>query len=244
MADTTRKILVPNDQLPPVNADFNSYFLRYRIVSEDRNLSSEWSAIYEIPSNRQYVATGDGSIIYSTETKQISASWPLEDGISEYDVWYKWKPPYTPQVLVPNPNILAVSNAVLDSQTGLITYTTNTRLGYGPSHPYNVGDIVSIDQCGTSQFNLTDYVIVEVPDRTTFVIKNKNYIGQTYTFTTAGEVRKEFWEYFGRISGNVVNFYQKVGIDTRFSVRVYIPHYPINHDDDYLIFAYLDKVTV
>lgn len=244
MADTTRKIVIPNDQLPAVNADFNSYFLRYRIVSEDRNLTSEWSSIYEVPSNRQYVATGDGSIVYSTETKQISASWPLQSGISEYDVWIRWEAPFNPSVILPNPNIFAISNAVLNSETGFITYTTDERLGYGPSHSYNVGDIVSIYNCDVSEFNLTDYVIIEVPNRTSFVIKNKSYIGQSYTFTgTAGDVRKENWVYTGRVNGNVVNFYQKFGTDTRFSTRVYIPHYPISHNDDYLIFAYLAKVT-
>jgi hypothetical protein len=241
MADTTRKLSIPSANLPPVNQDFDSYFLRYRIVSEDRNLFSEWSPIYQVSSNKDYAASGDGSIVYSPETKQLTASWPLESNISDYDVWYKWSS-FTPAVLPTNTR--EISAASLNTITGKILYTTNTYGGYGPSHTYNVGDIVTIYACGNNTFNLRDYIIEEVPNRTSFVITNKSYIGIPPTsFTTPGLVYKEAWNYVGRVSGNSVDFYQKFPSDVRFSIRVYIPHYPISHNNDYLTFAYLDKTT-
>ncbi|NCU53008.1 MAG: hypothetical protein EBX74_01700 [Candidatus Fonsibacter lacus] len=241
MADTTRRIVVPKERLPSVNSQFNSYFLRYRIVSEDKNLFSEWSSIHEIPTSKIYSANGQGSILYNTETQQITASWPLQNEISEYDVWYKWSA-FSPAFLPTNTR--TISNAVLNSTTGKITYTTSTYPGYGgPTHTYNVGDIVTVNGCGTSQFNLRDYIIEEVPNRTSFVISNKSYIGQSYAFTTSGYVYQEVWEYAGRIAGNTINFYQKLPADVSFSIRVYTPHYPISHNNNYLIFAYLDKTT-
>lgn len=240
MADTTRKILISKDNLPPVNEDFNSYFLRYRIVSEDQNLTSEWSSIYQIETNKIYDAGGEGSIIYSPETKQLTASWPLESNISEYDVWYKWSA-FSPAFLPTNTR--EISGATLNGTTGQILYTTSTYGGYGPTHTYNVGDIVTIYACGPNEFNLRDYIIEQVPNRTSFIITNKDYIGQSYTFATSGLVYKESWNYAGRINGNSIDFYQKFPSDVNFSVRVYVPHYPISHNNDYLIFAYLDKTT-
>lgn len=41
----TKKVTVLRKDLPPVNKD-NKYFIRYRIVSDDKNRSSHWSPIY------------------------------------------------------------------------------------------------------------------------------------------------------------------------------------------------------
>lgn len=241
MADTARKIVVPKEQLPPVNAEFNAYFLRYRIVSEDKNLSSEWSAIHEVSTDKIYSASGQGNISYSPETQQITASWPLQEGIADYDVWYKWSA-ISPAVLPTNTR--AITAASLNNTTGEILYTTGSYGGSVATHLFNVGDIVTINGCVPTQYNLRDYVVTSVPNRTSFTIKNKAYIGQTIgSITSPGYAYLETWKYEGRIAGNTVNFYQNLPTDVRFSIRVYTPHYPISHNENYLIFAYLDKVT-
>lgn len=44
-----KKIKILNKDLPPINTS-NQHVLRYRIISDDRNRSSEWSSIYYVDS--------------------------------------------------------------------------------------------------------------------------------------------------------------------------------------------------
>jgi hypothetical protein len=49
MADIDiKKVIIPKDSLPSINADEGKYVVRYRIVSEDRNRISHWSPQYFI----------------------------------------------------------------------------------------------------------------------------------------------------------------------------------------------------
>lgn len=420
MADTTRKITIPKKNLPAVNQDFNAYFMRYRIVSQDKNLTSEWSAIHEIPKNITYVATDSGNLTYNSQTTQVTATWLLQDDIFEYDIWLKWSR-NEPLVILPifdqrsilNAQLLDINPSTGLSTTGRIKYTTTWEdFGlYGPTHPYKVGDIVTVKGDGSNAWiSAEDYIVEEVPDNYNFIITNKNYIGSSYTYnprayeiinksltnnvatlTTStnhnfvigdvvkilgtdpaeypivtprildgiytitattpttfsyviktssiiekrlfnntatlktssshnlntgdvvvisgvdatfngtytvssvtssnffsyekissnvpttvvnpvgsvvsnkanilptqlnptamavknsdssfiGKVTEENWIYVGRVSGNSISFYAKeYPLAINFSIRVYVPHYPITHNNDYLIFAYLDR---
>ena len=44
-----KKLIIPKNQLPPVNDD-NEYVLRYRIISDDKNRSSHYSPIFSVPA--------------------------------------------------------------------------------------------------------------------------------------------------------------------------------------------------
>lgn len=319
MTDTSRKLIIPKDKLPSVNSNFNSYFLRYRVVSEDKNLFSEWSPIHEIPTNRIYSSGGSGNVDYSPSTKQITVTWPLQSNIFEYDVWYKWED-ITPQ-FVNYQYRNSISNAILNSLNGQIKYTTSfitkntytinsisadgtfvtysttsstaplvigdkitianaltagyngiftihsittnsikvvnntvgtssaatANLNTDDTHSYNVGDIITVKGCTPTGFNVKDFIIEQIPDRKNFIITNRNLINQNITFVKSNpsteEVYKENWVYAGRVNGNTITFYQQFPTQTVFSVRVYVPHYPIIHDSNYLIFAYLDRIT-
>jgi hypothetical protein len=43
------KVTITKDKLPPINGESESYFTRFRIISDDRNNKSYWSPIYQIP---------------------------------------------------------------------------------------------------------------------------------------------------------------------------------------------------
>ena len=46
MADTLKKVSVPNSILSELDWESGGYLIRYRIVSESRNLRSHWSPVY------------------------------------------------------------------------------------------------------------------------------------------------------------------------------------------------------
>lgn len=43
------KVTINKDDLPPINGESESYFTRFRIITDDRNNKSYWSPIYQIP---------------------------------------------------------------------------------------------------------------------------------------------------------------------------------------------------
>lgn len=58
-----RKVRIQRDDLPSV-APGGSYYVRFRIVSDDNNMKSHWSWVYEVvvPDGKQNVLDG-GEII-------------------------------------------------------------------------------------------------------------------------------------------------------------------------------------
>lgn len=90
-----KKAIVAGSSLPPVKFPEEGYFVRYRIVSEDKNRSSHWSPKYFIPRKPF------SSIIASLNLDQSSsnpADWTFtsiwtpnpEDQISSFDIYVNW----------------------------------------------------------------------------------------------------------------------------------------------------------
>jgi hypothetical protein len=238
MSSTSNKIVIPGSRFPPVDQEFDAYFLRYRIVSEDKNSFSAWSPICEIPTyavaNNEYFATGDGKLSYIYNSKQISASWPLIQNVAEYDVWYKWKLE-TPEYV--SSTWKELSRAEIDATNGNVMFTTVN------AHNFNVGDIITTTGMNV-WYNLEDNIIISIPEDNKFIINIPMYNGSTLVpYVGSGYAYVENWIYKGRVSGNKLDFYQGEYTyfdEQTFSIRVYVPHNPISHNDDYLIFARLN----
>lgn len=49
MADVVKKVIVPPSLLEELDWEANGYLVRYRIKSENKNLSSHWSPVYIVP---------------------------------------------------------------------------------------------------------------------------------------------------------------------------------------------------
>jgi hypothetical protein len=240
---TSNKIIIPSSALPAVNEKLDSYYVRYRITSEDKNSFSAWSPIMQVPTyaveNEDYSATGQGQIEYITNSKQVTASWPLTQNVFEYDVWFKWQlssqPSYIPSWWK------ELSQVSLNPINGDVTYTTVNP------HGYALRDIVTISNTDVVYYNLEDELITSIPTPNTFVINVPGYIGYTTPpYIGSGYAKQQTWTYKGRISGNKVDFYQSLNgfsSEQLFSIRVYVPHSPITHNTDYLIFARLNYPT-
>lgn len=84
-----KKIILLNSELPPINAQSDSYALRYRIVSEDKNRFSSWSPIFNLPFTFQNLPSAS-AITSSINNGILSFTWPKYSDSCEYDIWAKW----------------------------------------------------------------------------------------------------------------------------------------------------------
>lgn len=89
------QLTILSKNLPPVNALEKAYFVRYRIISEDRNRFSYWSPIYKIPFNAKFSvlsasATYSNNLITATWSKTVSSTYNASYEPSGFDVWIKW----------------------------------------------------------------------------------------------------------------------------------------------------------
>jgi hypothetical protein len=96
MADANiKKAKVFQNNLPTIRSSDESYDVRYRIISEDKNRQSHWSPIFNVQPDYTYVS-GNISISSSTLTTVAWDSVTLTiDNVAirqaqEYDIWVKW----------------------------------------------------------------------------------------------------------------------------------------------------------
>ena len=91
-----KKIKIPKENLPAINSEIEGYSVRYRIVSDDKNRTSQWSPVVTIQPEYNYVS---GSISFNKNGSIAQQAWDavsiLKDGneirqAHEYDIWIKW----------------------------------------------------------------------------------------------------------------------------------------------------------
>jgi len=97
MADSRiKKVVIENADLPPVDSN-GEYFLRYRIISEDRNRTSHWSPVYNVDAN--YELEPIGPLLVEKNASHVLLIWNpaniKKDGnlirkAKEYDIWLRW----------------------------------------------------------------------------------------------------------------------------------------------------------
>jgi hypothetical protein len=84
MADTgIKKVIIKKASLPPLDHDKVGYVFRYRIVSEDKNRTSQWSPINLVLDDS--ITSVAGAVQVSTSV--ISAVWGDELNRPKYDVF-------------------------------------------------------------------------------------------------------------------------------------------------------------
>lgn len=81
------KIVIPKSELPPLDGNTESYFVRFRITTEDRNNSSYWSPIFQLSASVGYTSA---SLTVNYNAGIITAAWLPVSGVSNYDVWIAW----------------------------------------------------------------------------------------------------------------------------------------------------------
>lgn len=82
----TKKVIIPKSMLKEIDGESNSYLVRYRIVSEDRNRSSHWSPIFYIQFPPFSITRG-----YAERNGDIvSLSWEDPTDRPQYDIFVKY----------------------------------------------------------------------------------------------------------------------------------------------------------
>jgi hypothetical protein len=82
MSDGIKKVTVVKQSLPPVG-DNNEFYVRYRVVSDDKNRTSHWSQLYELESLNVEEAVGTVAVASDVAT----TVWEDPQENPEYDVF-------------------------------------------------------------------------------------------------------------------------------------------------------------
>jgi hypothetical protein len=89
MADAgIKKVIVLKKNLPALFGVDHNYIVRYRVVSEDKNRASHWSAQNKaVPPTTNTV---NHSISVDSSAGVIRLVWDQVDSVSGYDIYVKW----------------------------------------------------------------------------------------------------------------------------------------------------------
>ena len=97
MADAgIKKIRIRQSDISAINVNEEGYVLKYRVVSEDKNRTSQWSPISIIQPGYTYVG---GDISFNKSGQVATLAWDSVSiqingsevrKASEFDIWLKW----------------------------------------------------------------------------------------------------------------------------------------------------------
>jgi len=100
---TVKKVIIKKQDLPAFNGELQSYLVRYRVVSEDRNRTSHWSPRYKVnvepEIDRDRVVDGvpapepwiPHSVVPSENKQIINIVWtPPANLKPDFDLYVKW----------------------------------------------------------------------------------------------------------------------------------------------------------
>lgn len=82
------KLIIRKSELPPVDSEYLSYTLRYRLVSDDKNKFSYWSPFFSVPTYPSYTVTEPK---VSSATGIVSVAWNPVPGLTDYDIYIRWE---------------------------------------------------------------------------------------------------------------------------------------------------------
>lgn len=84
------KLVIPKSSLPAVIPSNNGHYIRFRIITDDRNVSSYWSPIYSIPIPPFDPVSGIVSLENSATSGAITVIWDDAVDRPKYDVFSKF----------------------------------------------------------------------------------------------------------------------------------------------------------
>ena len=96
MAEIIKKAKILKENLPAINSINNTYSVRYRIVSEDKNRVSSWSPVYSIEPNYIYVpgkinvSSASGVVRVAWDSVTIKIGQNIIRQAKDYDIYIKW----------------------------------------------------------------------------------------------------------------------------------------------------------
>lgn len=137
------RLVIPKENLSDINVETEQYQIRYRIITDDRNVYSYWSPTYSIDPEMYFIpgsvySPGTLSLSKLGATNSLSVSW---DSVS---IRKSLEDPETANSYI----TLNITSASFSTATGLITYTVNNDLV--------VGQTLSVYGCSDYRFNFEE----------------------------------------------------------------------------------------
>lgn len=97
----SKKFLIPFSDLPYTKSDDPQYYVRYRIVSEDKNRVSAWTNIFTVNANISYQSSSTIQLTRSSNVLSVVWNYVLlkktmrgitysVGQLKEYDLWIRW----------------------------------------------------------------------------------------------------------------------------------------------------------
>jgi hypothetical protein len=84
-----KKIVIKKSDLPAFSGENQTYTVRYRIISEDKNRASHWSAQYKLAAPSS-TSVQHGLVIDSSK-KILTLAWEKPQNLTnEFDVYVSW----------------------------------------------------------------------------------------------------------------------------------------------------------
>ena len=196
----------------------NSYFIRFRIISDDRNISSYWSNIYQISASS---ATVIQQPQVSISGNSLNVTWTSASalGVNQYDIWLSWEGSSKSYVQYD------INNKVLTSSSATLTTTQN--------HNFEVGDVVTITGVDTV-FDGTYPIIAKTQNTFTY---SRYYANVTSTVVSNGAKVNRQWKYYGRQSTTIFGTIME---NSKVSIRIYKATIENNQNFNALLYEKLD----
>lgn len=217
------KLLIPLSELPPISASSisasvgqESYFVRFRVITDDRNVSSYWSNIYEISAS---TATQVNIPAVNIVSGAVNIAWSPVTDVFEYDVWLSWEANSKSYVQY------NVNNKALTSASATLTTSIN--------HNFEIGDIVTVSGIDTV-FNGTYTLIAKTANTITYT---RNYANISSTAVSPnGKINRQ-WKYYGRVS---TTSFSTITENDKVSVRIYKATLNNDQNPNALLYQKLD----
>ena len=164
-----KRVVISKKTIDAVSED-GLYFLRYRIVSEDKSRTSHWSPIYSVDGGGLKTASSGTSLISlkNEGAEGISISWGIVDTlkINNYDVYVRYD--YGTSSAW-NGATNATATTLTGFQATLVAGTNNVTLTTGNTVNMKVGQSLTYTS-GTGAFNAGGVVITSITGQTTFTV--------------------------------------------------------------------------
>jgi hypothetical protein len=225
MADEiVKKITIPRSQIESLSSD-GFYFLRYRIVSEDKSLLSHWSQIYGVDGGNLQNASNIISLIQ--EANGINIAWGILNtlGVNNYDVYVRYDDSTTSAWN-------GGSNATATELTGFVaTLSTGTNLvtlSTGNTRNMKVGQLITKTSVGGGDFNGAGVYITAITAGTAFTV-GSNVDGAALNHASNGSVTFKAsgrsFDYYTSTTNNTL-FLPKPAVGVKVSVAILAQSYP------------------
>ena len=82
-----KKVVIKKEDLPAFNGTDNKYYVRYRVISSDRNRSSHWSPYHSVSKQESPETTCSVSVVSDV----VNMVWKQPTGynIKQFDIYFK-----------------------------------------------------------------------------------------------------------------------------------------------------------